>query len=544
MPTFAAPLPFREAVGRLGERSAVGAMLSSDSWRDVPLALRERAFFSAGIENLRFLQRAHFAINDFLTGARDPVTGALKTGSRAQFVDIMRAFALAEGMGPLDASVEGTLQDITSNKRLSLIFDTQTKAAADFGNWKQGMDPDVLNEFPAQRFIRVREVVTPRPDHEEHEGDVQLKTNLDYWIARNADFGVPWGPWGFNSGMDVEDVDRAEAIALKLMDEDAELQPAEDDFNARLEASTAGLDQPTLSALQRYFGSQVHISGDTIRWIGGQLRPPTAAPPPFTVAPAPMAIPAPQAAPAPAPAPSAAPSSVDPKSVGEMLVKLKLDDPAVAATADQMLALKAELRERKPVSLVGSLNVPISAGTFAQESAWMQNAAENFVAMLPKNLARYLPKIEMMTASRFALGGTFGDFNPATNVIRIMAGRTEAQITSTTWHELTHWVHIQGPKWYQDAITAHWSVRTAGEAAVRLRPYSAVGMRDQWDDAYAGSVPSLAGYTGLPLPPGVEVPTRYVQMLALEADELALKWNVATNRETLLEVLRIFFPEP
>ena len=39
--------PFAEALAKLSSRTPQAADLSSSQWADVPLALRERAFFSA-----------------------------------------------------------------------------------------------------------------------------------------------------------------------------------------------------------------------------------------------------------------------------------------------------------------------------------------------------------------------------------------------------------------------------------------------------------------------------------------------------------------
>lgn len=179
---FVKPMPFREAVEKLGERSPVGSTLTSSEWGDVPVALRERAFFSSQVENARFLQRAQDAIGDFLTGSRETLPDGqtlLKTGSRAKFVEQMREFAQAEGMGPLDESEAGTIKDITSERRLGLIFNVQTQQANDYGYWRQGQDADVLNEFPAQRFVRVMDVKEPRLWHEQFEDQVYLKMDPD-----------------------------------------------------------------------------------------------------------------------------------------------------------------------------------------------------------------------------------------------------------------------------------------------------------------------------------------------------------------------------
>lgn len=276
---FVKPIPFKEAVEKLGKKSVIGSKLKAGEWAQVPLALRDRAFFSSRIESVRFLQGAKDFIDSFLQGATEEIEGpdgnvhtGLKAGSRAQFVKEMREFAIANGLGPLDPKDKGTVKDITSEKRLSLIFNTQTQAAHDYGYWKQGMDPGLINEFPAQRFIREAEVKKPRFIHIQNEGVVRLKTDLDFWMAMNSPaiggFGVPWGPWGFNSGMGVEDVDRGEAELLGLINPGQKLEPIEKDFNERLQASVRNLDPKLVQHLKSAFGSQVTIKDGAIWWKG------------------------------------------------------------------------------------------------------------------------------------------------------------------------------------------------------------------------------------------------------------------------------------
>lgn len=268
------PKPYREALDKIGRRSLIGSMLTSSEWADVPVALRERAFWSSQVESVRFLQRGRDGINDFLSSNRETVIGpdgvgrvALKTGSRAQFVDQMRAFAIAEGMGPLDPKDAGTIKDIRSERRLGIIFDVQTRQAQDYGYWRQGMDSHVLNEFPAMRFIRVLPVKEPRDWHTQFEDQVYLKTD-PVWTAINRDFGVPWGPWGWGCGHDVEDVDRDEAEALGLIQPGEKLDPAPalKDFNQDLEASTRGIDADLLLELGQRFGGLLEIVGETMKW--------------------------------------------------------------------------------------------------------------------------------------------------------------------------------------------------------------------------------------------------------------------------------------
>lgn len=260
---FVQPLEFEESIRRLGSRSPIGSMLSSSEWSDVPVALRLRAFFSARVESVRFLQRAKDSLVDFLRGARAPVepgVTALKTGSRADFVKRMQDFLSGEGI----VRTTGDVRDITSERRLGLIFDVQTRQAQDFGYWKQGMDPDVLDEFPAQRFIRVQPVNEPRNEHMAFEGEVRLKSDVGFWTALNQDFGVPWGPWGWGCGHDVEDVDRDEAEALGLIVPGQRVEDPQANFNDRLSASLKGLHDDMADLIIRAFGDRARLEGQNI----------------------------------------------------------------------------------------------------------------------------------------------------------------------------------------------------------------------------------------------------------------------------------------
>lgn len=304
------PAEFKEAVDKLGSKSVIGSKLNSADWSEMPLALADRAFFSSQIESVRLLQTMKDGLGDFLTGAREVLPDgqvALKVGSRAEFVKQMSSLAQSLGLGPLDPDDKGTLQDITSERRIGLIFDVQTSAAYSYGNWKQGQDPDILDEFPAQRFIRETDVTKPRVIHQQNEGVVKLKSDLDFWMGMNSPviggFGVPWGPWGFNSGMGVEDVDRAEAEALGLIKPGEPAQPVEKAFNEKLKASVTNLDPEFIDLLKGQFGNQVKFENGAVWWKGDRKGKALA------VTPKPKA-PKPQPEPAPAPAP-AFPESLD-----------------------------------------------------------------------------------------------------------------------------------------------------------------------------------------------------------------------------------------
>lgn len=271
---FVTPIKFEDAIQKLGARSPIGAQLSSRQWSAVPVALRERAIWSATIESVRYAQNLKDSLTDFLSASRDSETGLLAIGSRAKFIEEMRRQAIAQGLGPIDPEDAGTIKDIRSESRLGLIFDVNTKAARAFGDRKQGLDPDVLNEFPAQRFIRVQDVKTERESHIPFEGVVGLKTDLDLWLRINQDFGVPWAPWGWGCGHDVEDVDRDESDRLGLTQPNQPVPGAGDeDFNDHLAASVKNLDPDLIHFLREKFGPQITIQNGQATWEPTQKLP-------------------------------------------------------------------------------------------------------------------------------------------------------------------------------------------------------------------------------------------------------------------------------
>lgn len=268
---FVKPLPFAEAITKLGSQRVTGSTFSSAEWQDVPLELRDNAFFSSRIESAQFLQRAQDALGDFVAGNRktlDDGQTMLATGSRAQFVSQMQDFLTREGV----VRSTGGLTDITSEKRLGLIFDIKTRQAQDFGNWLQGMNPAVLDEFPAMRFIRVIDVKEPRLNHAPHEDQVYLKTDPIWWLVINKDFGTPWGPFGWGCGHDVEDVDRTEVEQFGLLAPGEKLNTAPLQrflkLNQNLQASVKTLDPELVKKLLDAFGEKIVLEGDVMRWRG------------------------------------------------------------------------------------------------------------------------------------------------------------------------------------------------------------------------------------------------------------------------------------
>lgn len=278
---FASPEKLSEAAGLLSKRTPIGSILRTAEWERLPLALRQRAQFSSGVESMRVLQAIQDKLMEAVTNARKEESVSRGTGepgafkmNRQKFIADIREIAIQEGLAPTDEGIEGTLQDITSEARLDLIFRTQEAQAHGFAFWKRGQSQNILDAWPAYELVRVAPRKVPR-DWERRwaeaggslvEGGRMAALKTDPVWTKLSRFGTPWPPFDFNSGMGVMERDREQAVAWGLLAADEQMEPIEADFNAGLEASAKGIDPRTLGAMKTIFGDQIEVDGEAVRW--------------------------------------------------------------------------------------------------------------------------------------------------------------------------------------------------------------------------------------------------------------------------------------
>lgn len=266
-----APMPFAAAVARLESKTPVGSPLRTKDWGQLALGLRDRAFFSAGVESMKTLAAMQGKIDEALRLPSGDSERAFM--DRSKFIAEMRQ---ALGAAPGDS---GELTDLTSTKRLGLIYDFQIEDAREFGRWQAAQDPDLLDAFPAQELLRVeaREEERDWPTRWTEAGgkffDGRMIAAKDdpVWMKISR-FGRRWPPFDFGSGMGLEDIDRAEAEALGVIPPGATVAPAEADFNQGLQASVPDASPALLDGFKAIFGDQVDVSHDgKITWQGQRV---------------------------------------------------------------------------------------------------------------------------------------------------------------------------------------------------------------------------------------------------------------------------------
>lgn len=275
---FSEPIPFAEAIASREFKAILPTDLSSAQLSAIAPELRERAIFSARTNNHEYLVRVNEVLNRILNPDQviDEVTGALRAARPGEFMD--QATARLELKKTLiqtdyvpDPAVRGTIRDLSSDARLNLLIETNDRMALGYGQWTQGQDPAILDEWPAQELFRAEDRELPRnwiarwtgAGGTIFEGRMIAPKNDPIWTLISA-FGLPYPPFDFNSGMDVQDIDRDEAVRLGVVSEDTQIEPETREFNDGIEASVDER-QPAL------FQALMDSLGDTAEFVGGVL---------------------------------------------------------------------------------------------------------------------------------------------------------------------------------------------------------------------------------------------------------------------------------
>lgn len=232
-----------KAVSRFEGRQVTPSARTSADWERVAPALREKCFFSARVNDAEVLGKMRELIGQAVDSSKRKPNEALV--SQDKFISEMKSFLRSRGY----AMGGSKLTDITSRRRLGLIYDMNVQEAREYARYVRGQDADALDMYPAQEFLRVESRRVPRTDWPMRWRAAGGRIRGGRMVALKSDpvwtnlsrFGRPYPPFDYGSGMGVEDIDRGEAIELGLLPDD---EPADEipDFDIALEAE-ASLDR-------------------------------------------------------------------------------------------------------------------------------------------------------------------------------------------------------------------------------------------------------------------------------------------------------------
>ena len=115
----------------------------------------------------------------------------------------------------------------------------------------------------------------------------------------------------------------------------------------------------------------------------------------------------------------------------------------------------------------------------------IRQVAQNFLNFFPPELIAKLPKLKFLVGPMKAVG-SYGDSRVKINWDHHTENPND--LITTIFHEMMHWIHLEGGQEYRDAIKKHFDERTAGEVLKLLPGYWVPGLKDGWYNIYAGRV--------------------------------------------------------
>jgi len=213
---------FLEAVKQFMARSPIASSMNAAEWEALNAQIRQHAFWSARQNDQAVVNRMQQLIGEAMSVEEHPDKATM---DRSKFVTGMRDF-LGAGEGDSEQ-----LTDITSRKRLELIYNFNTTQANEFGRAIVGNTPAILKAFPCQELIRVqpRRIARPWTSIWQEKGGrlfggrmIALKGD-PIWVNISR-FGTPYPPFDYSSGMGVRDVGRSEAVRLGVIKEETQVK--------------------------------------------------------------------------------------------------------------------------------------------------------------------------------------------------------------------------------------------------------------------------------------------------------------------------------
>lgn len=205
------------------DRGILPTWMGTAELRDLEAGIKERAVFSARTTNAVYLEELRKRIMRMVEQGYNSDLAQLRLELKDILAELLydpeTGFPGDEELG-IPPAAPGSLQDLSSDRRINLILDTQIALISGKGQQQRGLEPEALDLFPAYELVRIKQARVPRDWQERWEQAggtlirdtdgrvrlVALKTS-EIWsllgdpaIFRDA-LGVSYPPFAFGSGM-------------------------------------------------------------------------------------------------------------------------------------------------------------------------------------------------------------------------------------------------------------------------------------------------------------------------------------------------------
>lgn len=244
------------------KRGLLPTTLGTAELRELGGDILARSVFTARGSSAAFVSVLKGVVDAMAGGEMDDAT------ARVTLLEMLKVLGYTPEGGFPDApagavppALAGTLQDLSSYRRLQLIVETQRGLMVGAGQKSRGTTPERLELFPAWELVRVLSVAVPRdwPSRwaiaggELYAGRMIAAKGDPVWgeLGNHGNFqdalGVDFPPFCFNSGMGWQEISKQECARLRVTGPGGKSLAA---FHASQPATLSGrqaLPAPTLS---------------------------------------------------------------------------------------------------------------------------------------------------------------------------------------------------------------------------------------------------------------------------------------------------------
>jgi hypothetical protein len=264
------------------DRGILPTDLSSEELRDLSASMRSRSVFVARGTSAVFASKLKEIIEQLSGG------GIGEADARVMILEVLKALGYTpEGGFPTDLgrvppAIAGSLQDLTSPRRLDLIVRTQIDLMTGAGQQMSGIRPVRLKLFPCWELIRVVPARVPRDwkarwervGGKLYDGRMIAPKGDPIWGELGSAFedslDVDHPPFAFNSGMSWSEISVRTCKALNVLASDGRTfqEFIESEDRPRVLAGQLPLPAPKISVgkmdreVLAQFEKEVGVSAD------------------------------------------------------------------------------------------------------------------------------------------------------------------------------------------------------------------------------------------------------------------------------------------
>lgn len=233
--------PATPALRQWRERAPRPTPMSSAELRGLGRDVWRRSVMSARTTNAAYLAEVAEVLDDLISGKIEMPTAKMRLYFKLKELGYDPEVGFPEDMGKVPPAQRGSLRDLSSQKRLKLVLETNRQIASGYGRMVDGNRDYALYTWPAWELVRIYDRDVPRGSPDSHsigwayrwrdaggkfyEGGRMIARKDDpVWQALGDGsggyedtLGNPYPPFAFRSGFGWKAVEREECLRLGII---------------------------------------------------------------------------------------------------------------------------------------------------------------------------------------------------------------------------------------------------------------------------------------------------------------------------------------